>query len=459
MRMRSSLTLIKAFVDFTTRIITQTACKGFNVDSSPCNSLNVKVLGAANEVGRSGFLVGCGRTNILLDYGVLFGRRGDPPKYPMHVKPRDLDAIVVTHAHLDHSGNVPSLFVSGGTDVYATPPTLDLSKLLIEDMLKIERNAHTFGLPEVDNMMRHARGIRFGEKIEKDGASFELRESGHVVGGSTVLVESDRKRLFYTGDIKVSGSRMLRSADLDVGEIDLLITESTYSQTEQTPRRESEEALIEFANEVMDRKGTLFIPSFSVERSQEIACILKNANFKHRIVMDGMALKVNDILFRHPEYLRDPDVFADAINDAVAVRDHGKRRKALEEPCVVISPAGMLVGGNAVFYLQQLAFEGRNGIALVSYQGEGTPGKKLLDTGKVNTRGRDLKVTAEVRQFEFSGHSGRSELFEMVGRIKGDPEVLTVHGDAESCERFAEEIHQKFGFRARSPAANETITV
>jgi len=421
--------------------------------------LNVKVLGAANEVGRSGFVVNCNGTNILLDYGVMFGRRGTPPKYPLHVKPKDLDAIIITHAHLDHSGNVPSLFVSGNTDVYATPPTFDLSKLLIEDMLKIEKNAHPFDLPELNNMMKNAKEIGFKQKVTKGNATFELRESGHVIGGATVLIESEKKRLFYTGDIKTNGSRMLREADFDIGEIDLLITESTYSQTEQKPRRESEKELIGFANEVMDRKGTLFIPSFSVERSQEIACILKNANFKHRIIMDGMALKVNEIMFRHTEYLRDPKVFADAINSATAIRGHSERKRAMEEPCVVISPAGMLVGGNAVFYLQQLSFDDKNGIALVSYQGEGTPGRKLLETGKVSTRGKDVNVTAEVKQFEFSGHADRNELFDMIKKIRGNPKVLTVHGDSESCEMFAQEIHEKFGFEAHAPAVNETITV
>ena len=421
--------------------------------------MNVKVLGAANEVGRSGFLVDCNGTNLLLDYGVMFGRRGTPPSYPLHVKPKDIDAIIITHAHLDHSGNVPSLFVSGNTDVFATPPTFDLSKLLIEDMLKIEKNSHPFDLPELNNMMRNAKEVGFKQKITKGNASFELRESGHVIGGSTVIVESENKRMFYTGDIKTNGSRMLREADFDIGEIDLLITESTYSQTEQKPRRESEKELIEFANEVMDRKGTLFIPSFSVERSQEMACILKNANFKHSIIMDGMALKVNDIMFRHPEYLRDPKVFADAINDAIAVREHSERKRAMEEPCVVISPAGMLVGGNAVYYLQQLAFDDKNGIALVSYQGEGTPGRKLLDTGKVSTRGKEMNVRAEVKQFEFSGHADRNELFEMIKRIEGNPRVLTVHGDSESCNTFANEIHERFGLDAYAPKVNETITI
>ena len=422
--------------------------------------MEIKVLGAAGEVGRSAFQVNCDGTNFLLDYGVMFGKpRGAPPTYPLHVKPRDIDSVIITHAHLDHSGCVPSLFVSGNCNVYGTAPTFDLSKLLIQDMIKIEKNAHSFGVPEIDNMMQKAKMIGFKEKITRGNASFELRSSGHVIGGSTVLVESNNKKLFYTGDINLRGSRLLPPADLDIGEVDMVITESTYSQQNQMPRKDSEKGLIDFANEVMDRKGTLFIPSFSVERSQEVASVLINAGFKHKIIMDGMALKVNEVLLRYPEYLRNPEIFKDVIDRVVAVRDHNERKKALNEPCIVISPAGMLVGGNAVYYLQELSFNDKNGIALVSYQGEGTPGKKLLDTGKVQTRGKDLNVKAEVKQFQFSGHADRDSLFEMIKNLKGNPKIMTVHGDDTSCTRFAEEIHEKFGFEAHAAKLDQKITI
>ena len=422
--------------------------------------MDIRVLGAAGEVGRSAFQVNCNGTNFLLDYGVMFGKpRGAPPTYPLHVKPRDIDSVIITHAHLDHSGCVPSLFVSGNCNVYATAPTFDLSKLLIQDMIKIEKNSHSFGVPEIENMMQKSKIIGFKEKITRGNATFELRSSGHVVGGSTVMVESENKKLFYTGDINLRGSRLLPSADLDIGEMDMVITESTYSQENQMPRKESEKGLIDFANEVMDRKGTLFIPSFSVERSQEVASVLISSGFKHRIIMDGMALKVNEVLLKYPEYLRNPEIFKDVIDRVVAINDHKERKRALTEPCVVISPAGMLVGGNAVYYLQQLAFNDKNGIALVSYQGEGTPGKKLLDTGKVETRGRDLNVAAEVKQFQFSGHADRDSLFEMIKNLKGDPKIMTVHGDDESCTRFAEEIHEKFGFDAHAAKLDEKITI
>ena len=422
--------------------------------------MNIEVLGAANEVGRSGFLVKCGDANLLLDYGVMFAKkRNDPPSYPLHDKPKDVDAAVITHAHLDHSGCVPALFNGGNTKVYCTPPTLDLSMLLIEDMLKIEKTKLAFDYSHLNNMLRNSKEIRFKEPVKVGNAKFELRSSGHVLGGSTVLVEADNKRLFYTGDINPNGSRMLPKADLEVGDVDIVITESTYSQSDQMPREESENGLIEFAKEVMDRKGVLFVPSFSVERSQEIACVLKNANFKHPIVMDGMALKVNDIMFRYPEYLKDMNTFADAINDAFLVRNHGDRKRAISEPCVVISPAGMLVGGNAVFYMQEIASNVKNGVAMVSYQAEGTPGKKLLETGKISARGKDIKVKAAVKRFEFSGHGDRSALFDMIKNIKGDPKVLTVHGDENSCTKFAEEIKEKFGLDAYAPKLGEEIAV
>ena len=422
--------------------------------------MEIKVLGAAGEVGRSAFQVNCDGTNFLLDYGVMFGKpRGAPPTYPLHVKPRDIDSVIITHAHLDHSGCVPSLFVSGNCNVYATAPTFDLSQLLIRDMIKIEKNSHSFGSPEIENMMQKSKIIGFKEKVSRGNASFELRSSGHVVGGSTVIVESNNKKLFYTGDINLRGSRLLPPADLDIGEMDMVITESTYSQENQMPRKDSEKGLIDFANEVMDRKGTLFIPSFSVERSQEVASVLISSGFKHKIIMDGMALKVNEVLLRYPDYLRNPDIFKDVMDRVVAVNDHKERKRALTEPCVVISPAGMLVGGNAVYYLQQLAFDDKNGIALVSYQGEGTPGRKLLDTGKVETRGKDINVSAEVKQFQFSGHADRDSLFDMIKNLKGNPKIMTVHGDNESCTRFAEEIHEKFGFEAHAAKLDEKITI
>jgi putative mRNA 3-end processing factor len=418
--------------------------------------LKVTVLGAAKEVGRSAFLVNANHTNVLLDYGVLLKRE---PIFPMHVKPKDIDAIVISHAHLDHSGFVPSLFLSQSAEVQSlgTLPTFELSQLLIEDMIKISGFYLPFEYLDLMTMMKRSKSLNYREPYEINDVTVTLHESGHILGGSTVVVEHGKKRLFYTGDINTRGSKLLRQADLNLDPIDLLIIESTYSQTEQTPREQSESELLEFAYEVIDRKGTLFIPAFSVERAQEIACVLKTNNFPHKVAMDGMALKANEIMVRHPTFLRDPEVFKKAVTEAEWIRGWNRRKKIVKEPCVIISPAGMLVGGTAVFYLQEIAKDSKNGIAIVSYQGEGTPGKTLLEKRVTIFDGRVRKCLADVRRFEFSGHNSRSELFEILDRINGNPKVLTVHGDGLSCTKFAEEIRQKYGYDAKAPDAGELI--
>jgi putative mRNA 3-end processing factor len=420
--------------------------------------LKVSVLGAAKEVGRSAFLVNVNSTSILMDYGVLLKRE---PIFPMHVRPKEVDAVVITHAHLDHSGFVPSLFLSDSASVQAlgTPPTFDLSQLLLEDMIKISGFYLPFEYIDIITMMKHSKNLQYNEEYMVNDVKVTLHESGHVLGGASVILEHNGKRIFYTGDINTRGSKLLRPADLDFGDIDLMIIESTYSQTEQVPREQAEKELLEFCYDVVDRGGTLFIPAFSVERSQEIACVLKSYNFRHKVVMDGMALKANQIMMKHPTFLKDAEIFKRAINEAEWISGWNRRKSVVKEPCVIISPAGMLVGGSAVFYLQEIAKNDKNGIALVSYQGEGTPGRTLLDRRVVSYDGRERKCLADVKRFEFSGHNSRSELFEILEHIKGNPKVLTVHGDGPSCTKFAEEINLKYGYESKAPDTGEFIEI
>ena len=420
--------------------------------------MKVSVLGAAKEVGRSAFLVNVNGTSILMDYGVLLKRE---PIFPMHVKPKEVDAVVITHAHLDHSGFVPSLFLSDSASVQAlgTPPTFDLSQLLMEDMIKISGFYLPFEYIDITTMIKHSKNLQYKESYMVNDVKVTLHESGHVLGGASVILEHNGKRIFYTGDINTRGSKLLRPADLDFGELDLMIIESTYSQTEQVPREQAERELLEFCYDVVDRGGTLFIPAFSVERSQEIACVLKSYNFRHKVVMDGMALKANQIMLKHPTFLKDAEMFKRAINEAEWISGWNRRKSVVKEPCVIISPAGMLVGGSAVFYLQEIAKNDKNGIALVSYQGEGTPGRTLLERRMVSYDGRERKCLADVKRFEFSGHNSRSELFEILEHIKGNPKVLTVHGDGPSCTKFAEEINLKYGFESKAPDTGEFIEI
>ena len=419
--------------------------------------MKITILGSGKEVGRSGFLVTSNNTNILLDYGVLLKRE---PVFPIHVRPKDISSVVLTHAHLDHSGFIPSLFLSNSNiSVLGTNPTFDLSNLLIEDMIKISGYYLPFDYADLHSMMNHSKTLQYRERYPINNMQITLYESGHILGGSSILVESEGKRIFYTGDINTRGSKILRSADLDLPEVDILIIESTYSQTEQTPREESEKNLVEFAYNVVERGGTLFIPAFSVERAQEIASVLKACNFKYRISMDGMALKANEIMLKNPSFLKNPEVFRKIISEIEWVQGWRRRKQLVKEPGIIISPAGMLVGGTAMFYLQEIAKNPNNGIALVSYQGKGTPGRLLLEKGLVSYDGKSKKSLAEVNHFEFSGHSSRTELLEILNKIKGNPEVYTVHGDDMSCIKFASEIKEKYGFDAIAPDNGQIVEV
>ncbi|MGD1836387.1 MAG: MBL fold metallo-hydrolase [Nitrososphaeraceae archaeon] len=419
--------------------------------------MKITVLGAAKEVGRSAFLVSSEKTNVLLDYGVLLKKE---PQFPMHVKPRDIDAVVISHAHLDHSGFVPSLFLaSSDIKVIATDPTIDLTHLLIEDMIKISGFYLPFEYIDLIKMQESSISLKYRKTHQVKDMQITLHESGHVLGGSSILAKNGNKKIFYTGDINTRGSKLLRPADLDFDEIDLIVMESTYSQSHQMPREQSEKKLIEFAHEIIDNGGTLFVPAFSVERAQEIACVFQSYNFPHKIVMDGMALKVNEIMLKYPTYLRDAQIFKKAVEDSEWIKGWKRRKNIVKEPCVIISPAGMLVGGTAVFYMENIMISDKNGIALVSYQGENTPGKILLDQKKFKLKGEYKKCLAQVKRFEFSGHNSRDELFEILDKIQGNPKVLTIHGDNNSCVKFAKEIREKYGYDAVAPEIGDVFEI
>jgi putative mRNA 3-end processing factor len=208
-----------------------------------------------------------------------------------------------------------------------TLPTFELSQLLIEDMIKISGFYLPFEYVDLISMKNHSRSLQYRQPHTINDVKITLHESGHILGGASVILEHDGKRIFYTGDINTRGSKLLRPADLDFGEIDLMIIESTYSQTEQMPREQSEKELLDYAYEVIERGGTLFIPAFSVERAQEIACVFKTYNFPHKVVMDGMALKANEIMIRHPTYLRDAEIFKKAIGQAEWITGWNRRKK------------------------------------------------------------------------------------------------------------------------------------
>jgi putative mRNA 3-end processing factor len=175
--------------------------------------------------------------------------------------------------------------------------------------------------------------------------------------------------------------------------------------------------------------------------------------------MDGMALKVNEILLRYQEYIKDPTLFRRTLEHTELITGWNQRRRFIQKPGVIISPAGMLVGGASVFYNQRLSLKEKNGIALVSFQVPGSPGRTLLDRGLTLINGKPTRVRAEVKRFDFSSHSGRNTLLPDLRQIKGSPKFMTVHGEEESCVNLAEELHRELGVEAVAPKAGEVHEV
>jgi putative mRNA 3-end processing factor len=418
--------------------------------------MDVTTLGGAKQVGRSAFLVKSGKTKVLLDYGVLLAR---VPVFPMHVQPREVDAIFLTHAHLDHSGGIPIFYLKGGVPLYTTGLTAEITQLLIEDLLRISGFYIPYEYIDLTNMLRRTHKLELNREVKAGDFTGSFFEAGHLPGSGSILLQGNGQKLLYTGDLNAGGTQLLRSAVTDFEELDILITECTYASADHPPRERVEKEFVQFAKEVVERGGTLLVPAFSAGRAQEIACVLKAANFPYTVAMDGMALKVNEVLFRYPECLRDSRLFSRSIESLEIVTSWSERRRLVKTPSVIISPAGMLVGGAVLFYNNEVAKHSKNAISIVSFQIPGTPGRTLLERGLTLVDGKPKKVKCQVRQFDFSSHSGRGELLDMFKKLKGNPKVLTVHGEEDVCVSFSKELQRDYGLEASAPNTGETYHI
>ena len=418
--------------------------------------MDIKFLGGAREVGRAAVSVKTQKTQILLDYGVMLDHM---PGFPMHVPPKEVDAVVITHSHLDHSGAVPIFHIHEMKPVYGTRMTFDFANILIKDFIKLSSYYIPFEFLELRTMMRSRKDLKYREETTVGDFNLQLLDSGHLPGGAQVLVEAEGKRLLYTSDFNTIETKLLPPADLDYGELDVVVMESTYADEEHTPRKELEEKFVTEVNDTVEKGGTVLVPAFSVGRSQEIACVLAAYHFEYPVMIDGMAREASRILMEQLNFVKDRRLYMDAIHETNWVEGWRDRKIASRRPGVIISPAGMLKGGPAGSYLQTIGKRAGNAIFLVGYQIPGTPGKELLDKGRCVIDGRMRKVKAKVGFFDFSSHAGATELRETVKKFKGDPTVYVIHGAEGNCPRLAKWIKEEVGLEAIAPNSGDTFSV
>jgi putative mRNA 3-end processing factor len=418
--------------------------------------LQVGFLGGAREVGRIGVSVKSDKTQVVLDYGVMLDHE---PGFPMHVPPKDVDALILTHSHLDHSGALPIFYINDTKRLYTNKLNLELTQILIQDFIHLSSYYLPFEYLELKTMMRSNTHLDFGVEEQVGDMKIKLFNAGHTPGSAQVLVEADGKRFLFTGDFNLEDSRLLTGASMDYGDLDAVVIESTYANEDHTKRFELERMFVEAATEVVEKGGIVLVPAFGVGRAQEMACVLAANHFEHPVVLDGMAREASRIIMNYKEFLRDQRLFMNAMHSLDWVDGWRDRRKALKAPGVIISPAGMLKGGPAAFYVSKIGKKASNAIFLVSYQIPGTPGKELLEKGICTIDGKLRKVKAQYRHFDFSSHCGASQLREALRRLGGKPKVFVVHGAEGNCELLANWAKTELGLDAVAPRTGETYQV
>ena len=418
--------------------------------------MQIRFLGGAREVGRIGIAVKSEKSQVLLDYGVMLDRE---PGFPMHVPPKEVDALILTHSHLDHSGALPIFYIDQKRPLYTNKLNLELTQLLIQDFIHLSSYYLPFEYLELKTMMRSNKHLDYGVKEKVSDMQIQLLNAGHTPGSAHALIETEGKRLLYTGDFNTADSKLLTGATMNYGDLDAVIMESTYANEDHTERLELEKRFMEAVTEVVEDGGSVLVPAFGVGRAQEITCILAAHHFEYPVILDGMAREVSRIMMNYKEFLRDPKLFVDAVHSAEWIEGWRDRRKALKAPSVIVSPAGMLKGGPAAFYASKLGKKASNAIFLVSYQIPGTPGKELLEKGICTIDGKVRKVKARVEHFDFSSHCGATQLKEALRKLGGKPKVFVVHGAEGNCELLAGWAKSELGLDAVAPRTGDTFEV
>ena len=412
--------------------------------------MDLKFNGACREVGRSAVLID---EKIMMDYGM---KPGEVFEYPVNgARP---EVVLVSHAHLDHSGAVPSL-MDLEPDIFMTAPTFDLAAMLARDTLKIAEikgEAAAYDSMDLTRFMENTNLIDTGVKFKTHGYDVEFFDAGHIPGASGIHVEGkEGKSLFYTGDINTIDTRLVSGAS-EFPEADTLITESTYFNEDHVPRKEMESAFIDSLEDTLNLGGNVIIPAFAIGRTQEMLMLLDAHGISAHV--DGMGVAAYKIMAKHPNYLRNPTHLKKAFDNARMVNGR-KRDKIQLESSVIITTAGMLNGGPVMYYLKKLYKDAKSKIMITGYQVEGTNGRMALDTGVIENDGMLQHLKIKVEQYDFSAHCGDRELKTIVKEFcdNGTEDVFTMHG--EDSEGFAQWINDEIGVNAHAPELGERIIV
>jgi KH/beta-lactamase-domain protein len=455
--------------------------------------VRISTLGCCREVGRASFVLSTPETRILIDCGDKPGSDDVPylqAPEALGSGASSLDAVVLTHAHLDHSALLPLLFKYGyDGPIYTTEPTRDLMGLLQLDYLDVaakEGRTPPYDSSMVRETIKHTIPLEYGDVTDiAPDVKLTFHNAGHILGSAVTHfhIGDGLYNVAFSGDIHYEDTRLFNGAVNDFPRVETLVLESTYGGRDdyQTDQEDSERELINVINETYDRGGKVVIPAFAVGRSQEIMLVLEEAMRTGEIPqmpvhLDGMIWEATAIHTTYPEYLRDnlrDRIFHDDENPFLAEEfnhiDAGEEeRQAVSDgdQCIVLSTSGMITGGPIMSWLQHIGTDSDSRLIFVGYQAQGTLGRRIQDgwdeipiNGDQLGRSETLTLEMDVTTVSgFSGHADRQGLENFVKTMNPRPEkILCVHGDEQSVQDLSSGLYHDYNLRTFAPKNLETF--
>ncbi len=457
--------------------------------------VRVTALGSYREVGRAMHLVTTNESKVLVDCGAkpTTNRSEVEPFFTApELMPLDnLDAIVITHAHIDHIGMLPVLFKYGYRGpVYCTPPTRDLMTLLQIDYIKVaqaEGNEPPYSKADIQECIKHIVDVNWSDKTDiSPDIKMTMENAGHILGSSSVYMQigegKGEHKLLFSGDIKYEKSWLFDAATVRFPKVETLVIESTYGgpQDIQPTRQQASQELQDLIQDSLGRGSKIFCPVFAVGRSQEVMIaidqLFKSGNIKPVTVwLDGMIAEATAIHSSHPNFLnRDlrgkmlkggsENPFNSPWFKQVESREQRESILLDPSPCIVLATSGMMTGGPIVEYFKHWAPEPSNTLCFVGYQASGTLGRRLQQGHPqvpLSDGGQTLMIDVRCNTVTidgFSGHSDRNQLFDYVSALNPTPrKIICHHGDPQTCNAFRQGLRERFRVQTYAPANLETL--
>jgi uncharacterized protein len=448
-------------------------------------------LGAGRQVGRSCLLLQTPISKILLDCGIDVAAQNSE-KFPYFDIPEfnieQLDAVILSHAHLDHSGLLPYLYKMGYKGpVYMTTPTRDIAALIALDFIGVaykKANTPLFSSQDIKEMVKHSICLDYNEVSDiTPDVRLTFYNAGHALGSAMahLNIGNGLHNLVYTADMKYGKTRLLDAAITQFPRVETMIIEATYGGRENTlpPRQEAEMQMIEFIKKTIEREGKVLIPELGLGRAQETMLILDDAMKQGLlppipIYIDGMIWDINAIHTAYPDFLsnnvrnaifQDKNPFSSEVFKRVGSSQ--ERKQVIEGgPCVVLATSGMLQGGASVEYFKNFAGNKRNSMIFVCYQGVGALGRQIQEGVKeikmsVEGKDEDVKVNMDIYTIEgMSAHSGRNQLLAFVNHANPQPKKIIInHGESSRCLDLASTIYKLNRIETVAPRNLETLRI